>query len=268
MQVSATRTISALTARALFLGGLFLLVVVLQIALVTGLRGLGVNGGRSLLISGAAILALMLAASFLARALTRRAFAREERQRVALNLPDGACCVVWRPQGGEAAFPWELEGDVRAAYPPLARRLGVEGFALIDFEVGADGQAKNLHCVDVWPARVFYDAAAEALRAARFRVRPGTAPRFGPSYRIPFVFRIKGAARVRDSGRLATGPLFYAAKRGAVAALRGLGQAGLFVWAVLLVIGAEARAFSRWLTEMLASLFEKLAARLRNLKRV
>ncbi|MGE3867312.1 MAG: TonB family protein, partial [Hyphomonadaceae bacterium] len=154
-------------------------------------------------------------ASMAAQALARRARARTEAARAAMGLPDGACCFVWRRHAAEAEFPWELEGDVRAAYPPLARKLGVEGYALIDFEVGADGAAKNLHCIDVWPAQAFYAAAAEALTAARFRLRPGAGVRFGPSYRIPFVFRIRGAARVRDRGRSAFSPIGYALRRGA-----------------------------------------------------
>ncbi|MEJ0023249.1 MAG: energy transducer TonB [Alphaproteobacteria bacterium] len=94
-----------------------------------------------------------------------------ERERLAAGMPEAPCCVVWRGKAGESDFPWELEGDVRAAYPPLAQKLGVEGFAVVDFEVGADGAAKNLHCADYWPSRLFYDSAAEALRAARFRLR-------------------------------------------------------------------------------------------------
>ncbi|HWA21081.1 MAG TPA: energy transducer TonB [Caulobacterales bacterium] len=217
MQVAATRAISSFARTGLFLAGLFLFVIVTQIAVVAALRGLNVSGGLSLLISGGVVLAIVFGATAWMRASARATAARLESERVAAGMPEAPCCVIWRARPGEADFPWELEGDVRAAYPPLAQRLGVEGFAVVDFEVGADGAAKNLHCIDYWPSRLFYDSAAEALRAARFRLRPGAGARFGPSYRIPFVFRIRGAARVRDKGHTALGPVFYAAKQIAIA---------------------------------------------------
>jgi TonB family protein len=264
VQVSATKTISALTARALFLVGLFLFVIVMQIAVVTALRGLDVNGGPALLISGAVILATMFVATTLTNRAARRAAARTQEQRIALGLPDGACCIVWRTQKGEADFPWELEGDVRAAYPPLARRLGIEGYAVVDFEVGADGAAKNLHCREVWPAQVFYESAAEALRAARFRLRPGAAARFGPSYRIPFVFRIRGAAKVSDRGHSALGPVGYAAKKVAAAMARGTWRGLVFTGVLLMVLLREFLVFARWLLSAVG----KIAGHLRNLKRI
>jgi TonB family protein len=203
VQVSATKAVGAWTARALFFAGLFVLVVVMQTAVMSALRGLGVGGGLALMISGAVILATVFGVTNAARARARYTRARIEAQRRDLGLPDGACCFSWKPQTEAADFPWELESQIHAHYPRLARKLGVEGYALVDFEISADGLAKNLHCLDVWPAPIFYDAAAEALRAARFRLRPGAAARFGPSYRIPFVFRIRGAARVKDLGHSA-----------------------------------------------------------------
>jgi TonB family protein len=269
VQVSAARSVSAFTARALFLGGLFLFVIILQGALVASLRGLGINGGPALLISGAAILPAVLAVAAVARWLSARAAAKLDAQREAAALPNGACCVIWREQGGAGAdFPWELQGDVQAAYPKLARRLGIEGFAVVDFEVGADGAAKNLHLVDVWPAAMFYGAATEALRQARFALRPGAAPRFGPSYRIPFVFRIRGAAKVRDKGHSAMSPAVHAAKRGAIAAggatWRGAKGAGV----LLMVLFRELKRFTSWAGHGLAHLLERIAAHLRNLKRI
>ncbi len=203
MQVSATKAVSAFTARALFFAGLFLFVIVMQTAVMSALRGLGVGGGLALLISGVVILATVFGATNLARARARTIRNRIEDQRRDLGLPHGACCLMWKQANEQADFPWELESQIHAHYPRLARRLGVEGFALVDFEIGSDGLAKNLHCLDVWPAPIFYDAAAAALSDARFRLRPGAAARFGPSYRIPFVFRIRGAAKVRDLGHSA-----------------------------------------------------------------
>jgi TonB family protein len=253
----------------LFLAGLFLFVIILQGALVASLRGLGINGGPALLISGAVILPAVLAVAALARWISARAAAKLEAAREAAALPNGACCVIWREPGGAAAeFPWELQGDVRAAYPKLARRLGIEGYAVVDFEVGADGAAKNLHLVDVWPAPMFYDAATEALRQARFALRPGAAPRFGPSYRIPFVFRIRGAAKVRDKGRSAMSPSVHAAKTGALAAGDATWRGAKGLGVVLMVLGRELKVFAGWAGRGLAHLLEKIAAHLRNLKRI
>jgi TonB family protein len=269
VQVSATKAISNFTAQALFLGGLFVFVIVAQGAVVSSLRGLGIQGGLALLISGAVILPAVLIAAALARARARAVANKLAARARAANLPEGACCVVWRPDAGEAAeFPWELQGDVRAAYPKLARRLGVEGYAVVDFEVGADGAAKNLHCIEVWPSAMFYDSAAEALRAARFALRSGAAAKFGPSYRIPFVFRISGAAKVSDKGRSAITPLAHGAKRAAHTTGRGLWAGLKYSAALLMVLFREIGAFLIWLAHAVAHLLEKIAAHLRNLKRV
>lgn len=246
MQVAATKAISSFARTALTLAGLFLFVIVTQIAVVAALRGLNVSGGLSLLISGGVVLAIVFGATAWMRASAKTAAEKLERERVAAGMPDAPCCVVWRAKPGESDFPWELEGDVRAAYPPLAQRLGVEGFAIVDFEVGADGAAKNMHCADYWPSRLFYDSAVEALRAARFRLRPGAGARFGPSYRIPFVFRIRGAARVRDKGHTALGPLFYAAKQITIATGKALWRTARLLGALVMVFLREIHAFGRW----------------------
>ena len=99
-------------------------------------------------------------------------------------------------------MPWDVVGPLRARYPRLARRLGIEGIAIAEFEVGADGRAKNINCVDAWPSDVFYEAAREALQHAKFQPKD-VHVRFGASYKMPFVFRISGASKARDSGRRA-----------------------------------------------------------------
>lgn len=200
MRVSASRTISAYALAAAFLTGLFLMVVVAQIAVVSALRGAGLGGGAALSIAGVIVLGAVLALNGAVRALRGRSQMAKEAARMRHALPDGPCCVVWRGRG-EAEFPFELEGDVNVVYPSAARRLGIEGVAVVDFEIGADGVPKNPHVVDFWPSRLFYDAAVEALSQARFRPRDPAKAWRGPSYRMPFVFRLRGAARVRDAGR-------------------------------------------------------------------
>jgi TonB family protein len=204
MLVRATRTLSALTVRGLFYGGLFVLVVVLHLGLTGALRGLGAGPSVSLFVSGVIILALVLVLVNASDWLTERTDAHREMQRLRQHLPSGSCCVIWRASDpaarAEAAMPWELASPLRARYPKLARRLGIEGVAIVEFEIAAGGKAKNIECIDVWPSVVFYDAARQALELAVFQPKQDEHVRFGASYRIPFVFRIAGAADVSDNG--------------------------------------------------------------------
>jgi TonB family protein len=202
MQVSAARTLSDFAQRAIGLSALFVFVIALQVGLVTGLRASGWDGGAALGVAGLVVMAVVIAAAIGWNILAHRRIAADEAERFRLGLPDGPCCCVVRIGGGgdEGEFPWVIEGDVAARYPRIARQFGVEGFALVDFEVGADGAARSMHCIDVWPSKIFYESAVEALKGVRFRLREGAAPGFGRSYRIPFVFRIKGAARRKDRG--------------------------------------------------------------------
>lgn len=209
MLVRATRTASAFTARALFYCGLFVFVVIVHIAITGALREIGWNGGMALTASGAVVLALVLLLVNVADWVRGWLAERREMQRVRLRLPSGPCCVVWRApeapeaQDGEDGMPWEPVGPVRARYPRSARRLGVEGMAIVEFEVSAEGRAKNINCVDAWPSDVFYLAAKEALTLARFQPKYDEHVRFGASYKMPFVFRIEGSTKLKERGRRA-----------------------------------------------------------------
>lgn len=205
MLVRATRTVSALTLRALFFVALFLFVVIAHLAITGALREQGWNGGAALFASGAAVLAFVLVVTNLADWLRDRLAERRELKRLRLGLPNGPCCVVWRAPASRAidedeAMPWELAAPLRARYPRLARRLGVEGMAIAEFEVSAEGRAKNVHCVDAWPSDVFFEAAREALVRAHFQPKDDVHVRFGASYRMPFLFRIEGASTLLESG--------------------------------------------------------------------
>lgn len=193
------RRVSALAARAIFLSGLFVAVVVAQVAVTTAFMHVGLGGGLALLVSGTVICAVVAATVMVLNRRLRARVSALETERVRLGLPDGPCCVVWRG-AADVPMPWTLVSPIEARFPPVARSLGVEGVAVLEFEIGADGAPKAIHCVDVWPSPVFYEAAAAALAAARFTPIPGAAPRFGASYQVPFVFRIRGAAAVRDRG--------------------------------------------------------------------
>jgi len=226
MLISATRTVSTLTMRALFYGVLFVVVVFVHLSLTGVLRAQGWGGSASLLTSGAAVLGLVLLLVNVAEWMRERMAARREMQRVKQRLPSGPCCVVWKnvepAQESEDAMPWEVVGPLRARYPKLARRLGVEGVAVAEFEVGVGGVVKNVHCAYAWPSDVFFDAAREALLVAKFQPKADQHVRFGSSYRMPFVFRIAGASKLKERGRRAhtLRPTLHAAEQ-AVERLRG-----------------------------------------------
>lgn len=210
MLVRATRTLGEWAGRAVFYLALFVAVVVLHLAITGALRQSGFDSNLALFISGAIVLGLVLAMMSLHGWVHEKRTAWREVRRMKQRLPSGPCCVVWRGADGPAkpgdeddSMPWDVVGPLRARYPRLARRLGIEGVAIAAFEVNAEGKAKNIHCVDAWPSDVFYEAAREALTHARFEPKPDVHPRFGASYRMPFVFRIAGASRLKESGRRA-----------------------------------------------------------------
>jgi TonB family protein len=205
MLVQTTRTLSTLALRAMFYAALFAVVVLVHLSITGALRAQGWTPGLALFVSGAAVLAVVLVAVQGLDWIRARRAEHRELQRVRQRLPGGPCCVVWASteaaQESEATMPWEVVGPLRARYPKLARRLGVEGVAVAEFEVGANGSAKNINCVYAWPSDVFYEAALEALKHARFQPRGDQHMRFGASYRMPFVFRIAGAATLAETGR-------------------------------------------------------------------
>ncbi|MEZ5957528.1 MAG: energy transducer TonB [Hyphomonadaceae bacterium] len=215
MLIRTTRTLSAWALRALFYAALFAVVVLSHLALTALLIAQGWSNGLALLIAGAVVLVLVILVFGFSEWVREQLRARLELQRVRQRLPVGPCCVIWRSpeeksvrqlldeeDGDHSDMPWDVVGPLRARYPKLARRLGIEGIAIAEFEVGADGRAKNINCVDAWPSDVFYDAAKEALLHAKFQPKD-VHVRFGASYKMPFVFRISGSSKARDGGRRA-----------------------------------------------------------------
>lgn len=215
MLIRTTRTLSTWAMRALFYAVLFAVVVLSHLAITTLLLAQGWGGGVAMLIAGAIVLVFVIVVFSAGEWLRDRLRERQEMQRVKQRLPSGPCCVVWRApeektvrqlldeeESEHSDMPWDVVGPLRARYPKLARRLGVEGIAIAEFEVGADGRAKNINCVDAWPSDVFYDAAREALQHAKFQPKD-VHVRYGASYKMPFVFRISGASKARDAGRRA-----------------------------------------------------------------
>lgn len=214
MLIHATRTLSTWTLRALFYAALFAVVVLSHLAMTTLLLAQGWGGGVAMLLAGAVVLVFVIVVFSAGEWLRDRMRERRELRRAQQRLPSGPCCVVWRSpeektvrqlieEDDHSDLPWDVVGPLRARYPRLARRLGIEGVAIAEFEVGADGRAKNINCVDAWPSDVFYEAAREALQHAKFQPKGDVHVRFGASYRMPFVFRIAGASKAQDTGRRA-----------------------------------------------------------------
>lgn len=196
MLVRATRTLSDAAIRGLILAALFVIVVVGEISLSSALTALGISANLAFGLAGLVVLATVLALNWRIRqARSIRAAAREAARR-RQGLPEGPCCLLTR--GGEEEpppLPWGLKRPIRARYPALARRLRVEGYALAAFEIGLDGRAKSVRCVEAWPSEVFFRAAAAALKAARFRPPQGAYAELSATYQLPFVFRIAGAGK-------------------------------------------------------------------------
>jgi TonB family protein len=196
MLVKATRTISALLLRALIYLGLFSLVVLLHIAITESLRAQGLGGVFSLTVSGAVILGVVLLAFSAGEWLREQRAVRLEAARVRLRLP-GPCCVLWNDDdsGAEDAMQWTMIGPLRARFPPLLQRLEIEGLAIVDFEISAEGRAKNFRCIHAWPIDAVYEAAREGLLRARFEPKPDIHVHHGVSYQLPIVFRLRAPAR-------------------------------------------------------------------------
>jgi TonB family protein len=203
MLVRATGTVSIWILRALFYAVLFLVVVIVHLGLTTALRQRGLNGSLSLLISGA--LVLLVVVGLVQATAWLRQWLGEQRglTRARLNLPSGPTCLIWQPNSEQAqtsTMPWETIGPMRARYPGLPRRLGIEGYAVVEFEVAANGRAKNIHLVDAWPSDIFFKSAKEALQQARFQPSLDEHVRYGESYRMPFVFRLPASSKLVEKG--------------------------------------------------------------------
>lgn len=195
MLVKATRAVSALTLRALFYGALFIVVVIVHMGITSSLREQGLGGAFSLIVSGAVILGVVLLSFSAAEWLREWRAASLEAARIRLRLP-GPCCVYWPDDTrAEEAMQWELAGPLRARYPWLLERLGIEGVAVVDFEVSAEGRAKNIRCIHSWPTDAFYETTREALARARFEPKPDLHVHHGLSYQLPFVYRLEAKRR-------------------------------------------------------------------------
>jgi TonB family protein len=187
MLISAARRAFELTRTALVLVLVFVLVAALNGALSVALRGAGLGVGPALLISGAVVFAAVVGGWAGYRTARASESLRDMRNRERLGLPSGPYCLAWREH--ERDPDWRALQPVRVRYPRLARRYGLEGLAIVAFEIGEDGRVGSIRTIECWPAPMFRDAVVAALKQARFA--PGKR-----SYQMPFVFRLRGGERV------------------------------------------------------------------------
>lgn len=205
MLVTATRTIWALTLRALFYSILFLVVVVVHLAITSALREQGLGGAFALTVSGAIVLGIVLLSLAVADLLMERRAAAWEAARVRQGLPEGPCCVLGDWTDDEEAMQWAPIAPLSPPYPRAAQHFGIEGVAIVDFEVNAQGRAKAFERVDSWPTEAFFKAARRALKEAQFQPKPDVHARYGEVFRMSFVFRLHAREAVqRRTGAAAT----------------------------------------------------------------
>ena len=61
--------------------------------------------------------------------------------------------------------------QVPPQYPPMALKQGIEGWVLVEFTIGTEGQVKNAKVVRSEPQGIFDSAALSAVQRFRFRPR-------------------------------------------------------------------------------------------------
>jgi protein TonB len=76
-------------------------------------------------------------------------------------------------------------------YPWRARKLGLEGFVVLEFSVDSAGQATDVAVLDAMPAGVFEKAASKALSKWKFAAADDS----GSRYRQVFDFELKDIER-------------------------------------------------------------------------
>lgn len=112
---------------------------------------------------------------------------------------DGAGCPV--PGAQIVSF------QSRPSFPPQFNRRGIEGWAILRFDVAPWGDIGNVEIVAAEPARAFGDAAKASLRAAKIK-----AP--GPAYTgclVPIAYRLEDDNLSDDATGLADEPVLFVA---------------------------------------------------------
>jgi protein TonB len=79
--------------------------------------------------------------------------------------------------GPRSSTPLPLEGEVMAVvkirpiYPVIAEARGIEGYAVVEYNVTASGTTHDIRIIEAVPANVFDQAAIDAIAKYRFKPR-------------------------------------------------------------------------------------------------
>jgi TonB family protein len=84
-------------------------------------------------------------------------------------------------------------------YPPAAWADGIEGRVVIEFGLSADGHVLHPHVLDATPARIFDQAALDAVSGWRFALPSDAAP--AGKYRQVVAFTMRRNRAQRTGGR-------------------------------------------------------------------
>jgi periplasmic protein TonB len=89
-----------------------------------------------------------------------------------------------------ATYPAEYLNVPRVSYPPLARKLGLEGLVVVRVRVSAVGKPEHAEITQTSGAQLLDEAALAAVRGATFKPRSGAEGPFVHVVDAPIRFRL------------------------------------------------------------------------------
>lgn len=92
----------------------------------------------------------------------------------------------------------QLVSGSAVVYPAAARAAGIEGYAVVRYDIDADGRAVNARVVESQPAEVFDEAALATVASWRFRPARGAQPRRVEGVQSRVQFSLGGGEAYRD----------------------------------------------------------------------
>jgi len=80
---------------------------------------------------------------------------------------------------------------IRAAYPPLARKAGVEGTVVVEASINRDGYVDNAKIHEGIPYYGFNEVAVKAVSSARFKPAKVGSKSVDAKVKIPVTFKLR-----------------------------------------------------------------------------